>query len=163
MDVRFEPLTAEHAGAVLGIFNHYVAHSFAAYPESPLPPPAFAMFQQLTSGYPAYVMKDDAGTVLGFCFLRAYQPMSTFRETAEVTYFLAPDAVGRGLGTAALARLEDDGRQRGIRHLLASVSSRNEGSLRFHRRHGFRECGRFAGVGRKQGETFDVVYLQKDL
>jgi phosphinothricin acetyltransferase len=48
-----------------------------------------------------------------------------------------------------------------VETILASISSRNEGSLRFHRKHGFRECGCFEGVGRKFDQDFDVVWMQK--
>ncbi|WP_243669404.1 hypothetical protein [Methanoculleus chikugoensis] len=35
--------------------------------------------------------------------------------------------------------------------------------MRFHRRHGFVECGRFRNVGSKHGVLFDVVWMQKFL
>jgi len=47
--------------------------------------------------------------------------------------------------------------------ILASVSSLNQGSVNFHLKNGFTECGRFRDVGRKKGETFDVVYFQRML
>lgn len=36
-------------------------------------------------------------------------------------------------------------------------------SLAFHRKHGFEDCGRFKGVGRKFGEDFDIVWMQRHL
>ncbi len=62
-----------------------------------------------------------------------------------------------------LAQLEREGKEKGIRTILASISSLNEGSIRFHAQHGFAECGRFMGVGVKKGVTFDTVWMQKDL
>jgi L-amino acid N-acyltransferase YncA len=44
--------------------------------------------------------------------------------------------------------------------ILASISSRNDGSIRFHKKNGFRECGRFRRVGRKFGQDFDIVWMQ---
>jgi len=35
--------------------------------------------------------------------------------------------------------------------------------IEFHLKNGFRECGRFMKVGRKFGEDFDVVWMQKQL
>ncbi len=60
-----------------------------------------------------------------------------------------------------LARLEDEGKQQGITTILASISSLNEASIRFHANHGFTECGRFKGIGRKRGVVFDTVWMQK--
>jgi phosphinothricin acetyltransferase len=49
----------------------------------------------------------------------------------------------------------------GITSILASISSLNPPSLSFHESHGFEECGRFAQIGRKKGQGFDVVWMQK--
>ncbi|MBI4642672.1 MAG: GNAT family N-acetyltransferase [Deltaproteobacteria bacterium] len=53
--------------------------------------------------------------------------------------------------------------QRGIDSLIANISSRNQESIRFRLKNGFQECGRFLRVGRKFGEDFDVVWMQKHL
>jgi phosphinothricin acetyltransferase len=49
----------------------------------------------------------------------------------------------------------------GITALLASISSLNPGSLAFHRKKGFQECGRFVDAGRKKGRDFDEVWMQR--
>ena len=62
-----------------------------------------------------------------------------------------------------LGHLETAGKAQGIRTILASISSLNEGSIRFHERHGFIECGRFRNVGLKRGMVYDTVWMQKDI
>ena len=75
--------------------------------------------------------------------------------------FVQPEMTGMGLGAQMLAYLETAGKEKGITTILASISSLNEGSIRFHERHGFTECGRFARVGIKNGIVFDTVWMQK--
>jgi len=41
--------------------------------------------------------------------------------------------------------------------LVANMSSKNEASIRFHKRHGFSEAGHLTGVG----ETFGVLWVQR--
>ncbi len=89
--------------------------------------------------------------------------MQAFRHSAEITYFVRPELTGKGLGTQMLEHLERAGKEIGITTLLASISSLNEGSIRFHERHGFSMCGRFARVGIKNGVVFDTVWMQKFL
>ncbi len=156
----FEPMDHSHLRDVMDIFNYYIAHSFAAYPENLLPEPFFERILEMTKGYPAYVIKTGRKCA-GFCFLRAYNPHSTFRTTAEITYFIHPDHTGMGLGKLALERLEGEARLMGIRSILASISSLNDQSLAFHRKNGFTECGRLKGIGMKKQTTFDVVWMQK--
>lgn len=164
MDVVFEPLAAAHGPAVMAIFNYYVENSFAAYPEKKLPEEFFGRFLEMSRGYPAFAVREKKeGSVIGFCFLHAYHPFPTFKATAEITYFIAPAATGKGIGSDALALLEEGARTMGVRRLLASISSLNKGSIAFHARHGFAECGRFRRIGRKHGREFDMVWMQKEL
>jgi L-amino acid N-acyltransferase YncA len=159
MDYHFEPLTEEHCQPVIDLFNRYIAHSHAAFPEKPVSYGFFTRFLEITQGYPAIVAKDAFEKVVGFAFLRPYHPAETFRRTAEITYFILPEHTRRGLGTAILERLVTAGRTRGIDSILASISSRNEAGLHFHCRRGFKECGRFPRVGSKFGEDFNVVWM----
>jgi phosphinothricin acetyltransferase len=158
-----QPLTADHRQAVIDIFNHYVTDSFAAYPETPVPYQFFDMFLSIADHYPAVVAADEQGQVLGFALLRPFNPMPAFKHSAEITYFIAPDHTGRGLGSRLLAHLEGEASARGIDNLLADISSLNPGSIAFHQRHGFTQCGRFEGVGLKFGRDFDQVWMQKRL
>lgn len=157
------PMTPEDREAVISILNHYIVHSFAAYPEEPLPLEFFDMFLHLSQGYPTGVICDKTGTVVGFGMLRAHSPLPTLAHTAEVSSFILPAHTGKGLGKMLLATLEEGARARGITTLLANISSLNPGSIAFHRRNGFRECGRFLNVGRKNGQEFDTVWMQKML
>ncbi len=164
MNVIFEKMAEEHGAEVLEIFNYYVENGFAAYQEMRLPQEYAGVFLKIAAGYPAYVMKDaQSGRLAGFCFLHAFRKQPVFKKTAEVTYFIAREATGQGIGTRALALLESDARAIGIKHIIANVSSKNHQSIAFHTRNGFAETGRLRGIGEKAGEAFDVVWMQKSL
>lgn len=158
-----EPMAECHGRAIIDIFNHYVTQSFAAYPDQPVPCDFFGRFQQMTQGYPAFVAVVEPGQVVGFGFLRPFHPASTLQRTAEVTYFISPDFTKQGLGTALLNRLIEEAMPRGIDSLVASISSKNEESIAFHRKNGFRECGRFDRAGRKNGQDFDIVWMHRQI
>jgi phosphinothricin acetyltransferase len=160
---NLEPMAEDHARAVIDIFNHFVTSSFAAYPDQPVPHEFFGRFQQMTQGYPAYVATVDSGRVVGFGFLRPFHPASTLRRTAEVTYFISPEFTKRGIGTVLLKRLIEEATPMGIDSLVASISSKNEESIAFHRKNGFRECGRFERAGRKSDQDFDIVWMQRQI
>jgi L-amino acid N-acyltransferase YncA len=157
------PITESDRTAIVDLFNFYVKHSFAAYPEEPVPYEFFALLMQSCSRYPCVTVKDGTGTLLGFGMLRAHNPMPAFSHTAEITCFIAPDRTGRGLGSKMLEYLEREGKKRDLSCILASISSLNDGSIRFHERHGFERCGIFRGVGRKKGRIFDTVWMQKNI
>ncbi len=163
MGIRFEQLGEQHRTAVIDIFNHYVENDFAAYIDSKVPYSFFDMFLNITRGYPAYAVVSDSDIVVGYSFLRAYNPMPAFKTTAEISYFFRPDMTGKGIGGLVLDRIETEAKKAGIKLILANVSSLNEKSIQFHLKHGFTPCGRFKGVGTKFGTEFDVVWFQKDI
>jgi len=60
-----------------------------------------------------------------------------------------------------LEKMTEEARKMGIDNLVASVSSQNEASLRFHQQNGFSEAGRIRSAGRKFEQEFDIVIFQK--
>jgi phosphinothricin acetyltransferase len=162
MKIRLDRMAEDDREAVIDLFNHYIENSFAAYPEEKVPYGLFDQFLKLTEGYPAVTARDEANAdrFAGFAFLRPYNPMPSFLRAAEITYFIDPEYVGRGIGTRMLERIVAEAMRKGIDTILANVSSLNEASLRFHRRHGFGECGRFRRVARKKGRDLDAVWMQ---
>ncbi len=145
---------------VLAIMNHYIINSFAAYPEKEHPLEMFGMLKQMVLPGSFWVVEADGG-LAGFAFLSSFLRAPTLVRTAQVTYFIAPEHTGKGLGVLLLDKLTEVSRHMGVDNLLAHISSLNDGSIRFHQRNGFETCGEFKNVGRKNGKDFSVVYMQK--
>ena len=148
---------------IMEIFNYYGENTFAAYPETKLPPEFFDILLMMTAGYPALTARGDENVLMGFGFLRPYNPMPVFLRTAEITYFVRPDFIGKGVGKALHDYLLEFGKKIGLHTVLANVASLNEESIRFHLKNGFTECGRFKEAAEKKGKVFDIVYFQKML
>jgi phosphinothricin acetyltransferase len=164
MNIKFEEMTQDYGKDVIDIFNYYAENSFAAYPDSQMPYEFYGKILEMTKNYPAYVIRDvESNKVSGFCFLRAYNPFPVFRETAEISYFIDKDYVGQGIGKKALGILEEDAKKLGVKTILASITSLNTSSIKFHQKNGFKECGRLLQVGRKFGKYFDILWMQKDI
>ena len=161
MDLTIAPVSKEDGNKIIDIFNHYVQNSFAAFPEDPVPYEFFNFFVNMSAGYPFLVARDGEGNVVGFALLRPHSPMPVFFRTAEITCFIAPQHTGKGMGKAMQERLLHEAKEMGISSILAGISSLNSASLAFHKKRGFQECGRFQKIGRKWGQDFDVVWMQK--
>jgi phosphinothricin acetyltransferase len=163
MDYSLESMAAGHRQPVIEIFNYFIRKSHAAFLTEPVGDEFFDQFLKLSRNYPAVVVRDAAQQVVGFAFLRPHYSPDAFRRAAEITYFILPAHSRQGLGTAILELFMEQAGALGVDTILACVSSKNPESLRFHVKNGFRECGRFLKVGRKFGEDFDAVWLQKRL
>ncbi len=163
MEYEIGPISSEDRKEIVEIFNFYVENSFAAFPEKRVPTEFFNVLMEACRGYPAFAARDAGGRVLGFALLRPHHPMPAFSSAAEISIFIHPEFKGRGKGRSLVERLVDEAKRMGISSILASISSRNEESIAFHGRLGFRECGRFKSIGKKWGEDFDVIWMQKML
>lgn len=163
MAYSISSIATEDREPIIDIFNYYVENSFAAFPEKKLPYQAFDMLLQMSEGLPTGAIKDQNGKLLGFEMMRTFNPIPVFSHTAEITYFIDSDHTGKGLGKTLLECLEREGRERGITTILANISSLNTGSINFHKNNGFIECGRFKKVGKKSGQIFDMIWIQKML
>jgi phosphinothricin acetyltransferase len=163
MTYRLTPLSGDDRKPVIDIFNHYVENDFSAYPEERVPYEFFDGFLKMVEGYAGVVAKDEDGDVVGFGMLRAHNALPTFSRTAEVMYFIRPEDTRKGVGRQMLEYLSGEAARLGVATILASISSMNHASIRFHGQNGFVECGRFREVGMKMGRLFDVVWMQKAL
>ncbi|MBW2499543.1 MAG: N-acetyltransferase [Deltaproteobacteria bacterium] len=162
MNARIRPVAATDWGQIADIFNYYVIESLAAYPDQPVSEAFFRDRQGAHPEYPFVVAEAEEG-VVGFAYLSPFHPARTMRHTASLTYFLHPQHTGRGIGTELLEHLFDGGKSIGVTNFTAHISSENPGSVRFHQKHGFTECGRFVNVGIKKGRRFDMVWMQREL
>jgi len=143
------------------IINYYIENSYAAYRETKVGTELFDGLLALAKGFPFYVAETEDYQTVGFGLLHLYHGAETFTRTAEITYFISQEHTHAGIGRAFLDTLTSDARNIGIDTILASISSLNEQSLRFHEKYGFVECGRFRRIGRKWGKDFDMVWMQK--
>lgn len=151
----------EDKQAVIDIFNHFVVNSFAAYPENKVDFIFMDKLESLTINDSFYVLEASKNKLIGFGLLRVHHAYDVFDRAAELTYFILPEHTRKGLGSKLLNILIDDAKKAGIDTLLVHISSLNEGSIIFHGKHGFNECGRFKEIGRKKGKDFDVIWMQR--
>jgi L-amino acid N-acyltransferase YncA len=84
------------AEAIIGIFNYYIEHSFAAYPDHPIPIQAFDVMKNMVLNEGFFVAENGSGNVVGFAMLKHYQQMNSFAHCAEVSYFIDKSHTGKG-------------------------------------------------------------------
>lgn len=162
MGITFRPLSESDEADYLYILNYYIRTGFNAYPDTEFGPEQFRMLYNEFRNYPNICCEDE-GHVIGYAHLRAFRKFPCFDRTAEITYFIAPEYTGEGLGTRMLARIKEQAKAAGIKVIMANISSLNEGSLKFHQKHGFVKCGEFKNVVEKSGTVFNMVWVQLEL
>ena len=100
----------------------------------------------------------------GYAYASPWRPKPAYRYTVEDTVYVSPGYTGRGLGGALLGALLAGCAQAGARQVIAVIAdSGSDASAALHRRFGFTQAGRLAGVGRKHGRWIDTVLMQREL
>jgi phosphinothricin acetyltransferase len=151
--------------AIQAIYSHHVTHGLGTFETEP--PGASEMRRrhgQITAdGFP-YLIAADAERVLGYAYANHFRTRAAYRNTVEDSIYIAPDALGRGLGKALLQALIDRCTAQGLRQMLAVIGdSGNAASIRLHRSCGFEHIGVMNAVGRKFDRWVDVVIMQRAL
>ena len=162
MNITIRGLEPGDWPGVTAIFNHFARESFAVYSEQPVPEHFFRGRFSSHADYP-FLIAQAGDQLIGFAYLAPLHPAQTMKRSATLTYFITPQYTGQGIGKRFLDLLLQAGAQMGITNYLANISSKNPGSLRFHLRNGFCECGRFREAGCKHGQLFDMVWVQKQI
>jgi L-amino acid N-acyltransferase YncA len=163
MDYTIRHARDEDKNDVIHIFNYYIENSYSAFFEKRVDTAFFDILKDIAYGNSFYVIEHKGIGVIGFGLLKIYHNAEVFSSVAELGYFIKPEFTHKGLGTLILDRLIKDARIMHIKTLLASISSLNEESINFHKKHDFYECGRLKGIGQKHGKTFDVIWMQRDI
>lgn len=117
----------------------------------------------LERGLP-YLVAEREGRVVGYSYASGYRARPAYRFALENTVYVAEGMGGRGIGSALLQALIARCEAGPWRQMIAVIGdSANNGSIRLHRRCGFREIGCLDGVGFKLGRWVDTVLMQRPL
>ncbi|MBL8771533.1 MAG: N-acetyltransferase [Phenylobacterium sp.] len=157
--------TAGDAEALAAIYGHHVLHGLGTFEEEP--PTAAEMERRRAAlaslGLPYCVAEAD-GRVLGFAYAGPFRLREAYRYTLEDSVYVAPDAIGRGVGRAVLSAVIEACEGLGVRQLVAVIGdSGNAGSIGLHAALGFTHQGVGRSFGFKHGRWVDIVWMQKAL
>lgn len=106
---------------------------------------------------------ESARKILGYATSSPLRPKAAYSTSVEVTVYVAPHAVGRGVGTLLYEALFEALAGEDLHRAYAGITQPNEASARLHERFGFRHIGTYREVGRKFGRYWDVAWYEKDL
>lgn len=154
----------DDAAAVAAIYAYHVAHGTASFDTEPRSEADVAarIAECATRGWP-FLVVETVGDILGYAYATQFRDRPAYRSTCENSIYIAPQAIGRGVGTLLLAALIEASERAGFRQMIAVVGGGEPASVALHLKAGFREAGRMKSVGRKHGRWLDTVYLQLSL
>jgi phosphinothricin acetyltransferase len=115
------------------------------------------------SGPHRLLIAETDGLVVGYVTSSRFRPKAAYETSVETTIYLAPEATGRGVGSALYAALFAALAEEDLHRAYAGVTLPNTASVALHRKVGFRSLGVYHEVGRKFGKYWDVEWFEKPL
>jgi L-amino acid N-acyltransferase YncA len=154
------------AEAVAAIYAHHVLHGLGTFEE--VPPSVEEMAGRMAAiaadGLPWLVVEDADGALAAYAYASQFRPRAAYRFAVEDSVYVAPQALGRGVGRLALAELIAACERLGKRRMAAVIGdSGNAASIGLHRALGFEPAGVLHEMGFKHGRWVDVVLMERAL
>lgn len=162
MDIR--PATAEDIPAITTIYGHWVETGTSSFElQAPDEAEMQARFAALKQKDLPWLAATRDGALVGYAYAGLYRPRPAYRFTLEDSIYVAPDAVGTGIGHPLLSALIETCRGLGCRNLMGIVGDpdTNRGSVALHRALGFEPIGTARRIGFKFDRWLDVLTMQK--
>ncbi len=117
-------------------------------------------FQDHQDGrHPIYVA-DIGDDIAGWMAVTAYRDgREGFCHACEVSYYVDPACMGRGVATALMNYVIDVSTEAGLKHLMAVIFADNIASQALARKFGFEQWGRFPDIVEIDGQTKDCLQM----
>ena len=163
MDILLTAMNESDWPAVAAIFQQGIDTGNATFEAHP--PDSWEMWHKSKIDFSCLVAR-EGDTILGWAALSPYSSRPVYAGVAEVSIYIAEEARGRGVGSLLLEELIRCSEANGIWTLQAGIFPENEGSLRLHRKHGFRQVGVRERIGKMsfgpfQGQWRDTLLLER--
>lgn len=147
--------------AITALYNHYVRETHVTFDTETFTvaarEPWFRQFD--ASGRHRLWVACDGSRLLGYCTSARLKAKPAYAASVEVSAYLAPDAQGRGIGSALYERLFAD--LPGAHRCYALIALPNDASIALHARFEFRELGTMTEAGYKLGRHWDVLWMER--
>ncbi len=148
---------------ILGIYKPYILDTTITF-ECEVPP--IEEFRErvsrISSEYP-YIVCEDKGRILGYCYGARFMQRTAFGYDAELSVYIDNSCTGRGIGSALYGAVLEILECMNIRNMYGLIACPNEASVKLHKAYGFRYAGTLEKTGFKHGKWIDLMYFERHI
>ena len=166
MEIR--PATEKDAKALLDIYSYYVENTAISFEYDT---PSLEEFTNRISNtlkkYPYLVASVD-DKIVGYAYAGPFKTRRAYDHCVETSVYVHKDYRKQGIGKALYEELQKALVANGILNIYACIAVCNtedeyltNNSWEFHEHMGFTVAGRFHSCGRKFGNTYDMIWMEK--
>ena len=103
--------------------------------------------------------------LVGIAYLNKFRDKSGYRFAFENTIYVHNNYLKKGIGSRLLKKLITlSKKNKEIKKIVAVIGCIDSvGSIKVHKKLGFKNCGKLKKIGFKKGKWIDSIIMQKDL
>ena len=156
------PATRADLPDILAIYNASIPAHMSTADLTPQQLPARqAWWDQRDHATRPVLVVEESGRIIAWGAFTNFKDRAAYAPTAEVSVYVDPSAIGRGVGKAMLDALLARTTECGIDRVIALCFAHNEASVRLFGSRGFTEWGRILDACNMHGVRRTVVMLGK--
>ena len=167
-EVKIRIACADDAENLLKIYSPYIEKTAITFEyTSPTEEEFRTRIEKTLSRFP-YLVAEIGEKTVGYAYAGYYIPRTACDHACEVSIYLSEDFRGAGVGAMLYGKLFEILARQNITNIYASVAFcehedeyLTHASVRFHKREGFAEIGRFCKCGYKFGRWYDLLWFEK--
>ena len=160
----------QDAEALLEIYAPYVKNTAITFEYDVPTVEEFAgRMSNVLRRYP-YLVAEVDGELAGYAYTGPFKERAAYDWAVETTVYVKEDMKKHGIGRALYEALEKTLAAQGILNLNACIAFPEKedeylttDSVKFHKKMGFSEVGRFHKCGCKFGRWYDMVWMEKHI
>ncbi|WP_240661953.1 GNAT family N-acetyltransferase [Paenibacillus xylanexedens] len=161
--MTFEEVTEQHLPEIREIYNYYVMNTTISFHKEELDLDQIkSSVMNKDTRYKTYVIFEN-NQMMGYVLITQYKSKQAYDICGEVTIYLKPDILGKGLGKQALRFIEKVAKEQGFHTLIATICMENTRSKSLFERNGYEQCALFKEIGYKFDRKLDIGSFQKIL
>jgi phosphinothricin acetyltransferase len=116
-----------------------------------------------TAGRYRLFVATDEGGVRGYACSSELFPRRAYEVSVTWSVYCAPDAAGRGLGSALYSALDSALESEDVHRAYGGITMPNDASVALHEKFGFKRVAYFSEQGRKFDKYWDVAWYEKEM
>jgi L-amino acid N-acyltransferase YncA len=151
---------AADAGAMRAIYAPFCEGTTVSFELEPPSEDEMARRVSAATALFPWLVLDDEGALAGYAYASRHSERAAYGWSVDVTVYVAPSHLRRGVGRALYTALFELLRLQGFYKAYAIVALPNPASTALHEAMGFEPVGVYKGVGYKLGAWRDVAHYQ---
>ena len=166
MNLFIIPLLEKNLKDALKIYNYYIENSFSNFEEKKISLSSFTNnYKIIKKKKLPYLGAMIDKKLVGIAYLNQFRDKSGYRFAFENTIYVHNNYLKQGIGLKLLKQLISSSKKnKDIKKIIAVIGSLDSiGSIKVHKKLGFKNCGKLKKIGFKKNKWIDCIIMQKDL